>query len=325
MHPVALIPSAHLALPSGDTVVVTVGDIIGRSRTASVHIDDPRVSIAHAMVDVRSGRACLLRLRRSLYVDGREVSSVILKPGIRIGLCPDNELTLTVQEVQIPTHVLTLEGVLPSGIDLSRDLVIHSTPELDHPLSVHSQHYAPGALAYVYSGGDGTWNIHIRGASPEPLFDGWQGELAGLPVRARARPLLDTSALPTASTYRRLRITARYESVTIDDGARRVFVISGLPARILSEVIECGGGPILKKDIAEQIWNTPADRDLDEQTLCARLDRHIGILRAKLQAAGLPPDLLTRDGTGHLELKLGPHDIAHIDDDPISSGTAHRL
>lgn len=317
MQPVVLVPSANLTLPSGDVALVTVGDIIGRSRTASVLIDDPRVSVAHAMIDLRNGRTCLLRLRRSLYVDAREVSSVTLKPGIRISLSPDDEVAVTVQSVQTPTHALTLEGVLPDGIELHKDLVIHPASGPDRTFNIHTQHYDPEALAHVYSGGDGSWNIHIRGTSPEALYDGWQGQLAGIEIRARARPLVvDSSVIPTASTYRRIRIMARYESVTIDDGsARRPVIISGFPARILSEVIECGGGPVPKRDIALQIWNSPADRDVDEQTLCARLDRHLGILRTKLQSAGLPPDLLFRNGKGLLEVKLGPNDIARIDDD----------
>lgn len=315
MHPVVLVPTANLALPSGDLVVVTVGDIIGRSHTAAVQIDDPRVSVAHAMVDVRKGRACLLRLRRALYVDGVEASSVTLKPGTRIGLSPDADLAISVQAVQVPTHVLTLEGVLPEPLDLYNDLAILATTDRSRPFAIHPRRYTPGAVAHIYSG-DGTWKIHIRGTAPEPLFDGWQGTLLDRPLRVHARPLLEATAHPTASTYRQLRIVARYESVSIDDGTpRRPIIISGFPARILSEVIECGGGPVPKKDIAEQIWNTPADRDLDEHTLCARLDRHLGILRTKLHSAGLPPDLLLRNGKGLLELKLGPNDTARIDDD----------
>lgn len=316
MQPIVLAPSVHLALPSGDTAYMTVGDIIGRSHTAAVVIDDPRVSVAHAMLDVRSGRASLLRLRRSLYVDGVEASSVTLKPGIRIALSPDADLAVTVQTVQVPTHVLSVEGLLPVPVDLYNDLAILPAHERNRPFTVQTRRYTPGALAHIYSG-DGTWKIHIRGASPEPLFDGWQGQLAGVPLHARARLLGEDDQLDTMATVHGIRITARYESVTIDDGTRRrPIVIGGFPARILSEVIECGGGPIPKKDIAEQIWNSPADRDLDEQILCARLDRHLGILRTKLHSAGLPPDLLSRNGKALLELKLGPHDTACIDDVP---------
>ncbi|HRI06677.1 MAG TPA: FHA domain-containing protein [Nannocystaceae bacterium] len=316
MHPIVLAPSAHLRLPAGDTAYMTVGDIIGRSHTAAVVLDDPRVSVAHAMLDVRSGRASLIRLRRALYVDGVEASSVTLKPGIRIGLSPDPDLTLTVDTVQIPTHVLTLEGLLSHPIDLYSDLAVLPAHDRSRPFTVQARRYTPAALAHIYPG-DGTWKIHVRGTSPEPLFDGWQGQLAGVPLRVRARLLADDDQLDTMATAQRIRITARYESVTIDDGTpRRPIVISGFPARILSEVIECGGGPIPKRDIAEQIWNSPTDRDLDEHTLCARLDRHLGILRTKLQTAGLPPDLLSRNGKGLLELKLGPHDTARIDDTP---------
>lgn len=316
MNPNILAPSAHLALPTGDIAVVTVGDIIGRSRTASVLIDDPRASVAHAMVDVRNGRACLLRLRRSLYVDGNEVSSVTLKPGVRIGLTPEEDLSLLVQSVQSPTHVLTLDGILPGGLDLYEDLVIRPSRHAERRFTVEKRRYFPGALAHVYSSGDGNWNIHISGTPPEPLFDGWEGQIASVMIHARARAIIEASDAPGPSTYRRLRISARYGSVSIDDGtSRRPFVINGFPARILSEVIECGGGPVPKKDIAEQIWNAPQDRSLDEQVLCARLDRHLGILRTKLQAAGLPPDLLLRNGKGLLELKLGRNDIARIDDE----------
>ena len=56
-------PTTRLQLPSGAMVLLGPGDLIGRSPTAALHIDDPRISEAHSMVSLRGSQLKLLALR----------------------------------------------------------------------------------------------------------------------------------------------------------------------------------------------------------------------------------------------------------------------
>ena len=44
---------AQLQIPGTASVIATHGDFVGRLETAAVHLDDARVSEAHAMISLR--------------------------------------------------------------------------------------------------------------------------------------------------------------------------------------------------------------------------------------------------------------------------------
>jgi pSer/pThr/pTyr-binding forkhead associated (FHA) protein len=68
--------SALVRLPDGSVETLYVGDIVGRTWSAAVRIDDPDVSEAHALVSLRGERLWLLALRRRFTVSGKVVEAV---------------------------------------------------------------------------------------------------------------------------------------------------------------------------------------------------------------------------------------------------------
>ena len=76
----------------GETHELRPGDIIGRSVEASLTVEDAAVSEMHAYVTVREDALVLLPLRGSLTLHGMPVESVLLEPGLRIGLSTRSEL-----------------------------------------------------------------------------------------------------------------------------------------------------------------------------------------------------------------------------------------
>ena len=94
--------------PDGQTVELTPGDVLGRSATVSLSLDDGRVSEAHAMVSLREGQLQLLPLRGGLALNGEPVSHVILRAGVVLELA--HGVSIEVTEVHLPIDVLGVEG-----------------------------------------------------------------------------------------------------------------------------------------------------------------------------------------------------------------------
>ena len=95
----------------GEEHIVGHGDLIGRTASAAVVIDDPRISEAHALVGLRRHELHLLSLRRMVIADGKPVSDVKLRAGMRITLVED--IHFVVQRLEAPRAVLAL--ALPTG------------------------------------------------------------------------------------------------------------------------------------------------------------------------------------------------------------------
>ena len=60
--------TVYLLTPDGEEHALIPGDLIGRMHTAALHLDDGRVSEAHAMVSLRDGSLRLLSLRGGFSV-----------------------------------------------------------------------------------------------------------------------------------------------------------------------------------------------------------------------------------------------------------------
>ena len=93
-------PSVRLRLPDGRTVLATEGALVGRGATATVQLEDPSVSEAHALLSLREGRLVLLPLRGAIGVSGVRATEIALEEGLRVDLSADS--WLEVESVDAP-------------------------------------------------------------------------------------------------------------------------------------------------------------------------------------------------------------------------------
>ena len=99
---------ALVRLPDDSLHELLPGDIVGRMRRADLHLDDARVSEAHALVSLRGDELKFLALRGAFAVAGKPLREVVLRAGLEIQLA--RGVHLRVQEVSLPTEVLALEA-----------------------------------------------------------------------------------------------------------------------------------------------------------------------------------------------------------------------
>ncbi len=271
--------------------VVGHGDLIGRTPTAAVVIDDPRVSEAHAMVSLRKGELHLLSLRRMVKVGGAPVADVVLAPGLVIELA--DEVVVTVAEVVTPRAVLGL--TLPSGEVLVLPQVASLTTA---PVRLHSK-LLPDAPAAIWSTGD-EWRVRI-GAKVARVEPGDAFAVDGHHFVVTVVPIGDAGAASTEGAIASavpLRLVAFYESVQIYQRGQKVHTIGGTGARILSELV-AHGGPTHWEILAREIWPD----EVEALPLRHRWDVALSRLRARLRNAGIR-ELVRADGTGQLALEL---------------------
>lgn len=295
-------PYARLRTPDGESIDVPAGGIIGRLPGAAIRLDDPLVSEAHALVSLRGRKLKLLALRGSMEVDGKRMPELVLEPGQRILLAQG--VALEVEEVVLPSHVLALTGLGATPEELSASvysIVVRPPPGLPE-LVVGFQ---ASAAAHVFSTTEG-WRIRIRSQAPENVEAGSSWEIDGVEVGAVALPIASAGAKSTVfygRIYAPVRIVARYETVHLESLGQPTLVITGVPARILSELVSMGA-PAPWDVVASEVWRDEDDR----QNLRQNWDRNLRTLRAKLRSAGFREDLVRPDGKGNVELFLQPDD-----------------
>lgn len=292
-----MLASVHLRLPDGRIELLFPGDILGRTGTAALRFDDPHVSEAHAMVALRGAELVLLALRRRLYVNGNGADTVVLFPGLKVRLSPAVELEVVT--VALPHAVLGLEGDGVPTQALPGTCSLVQAPHLRLVAGV-----SPQAVATFWTAGEG-WRARIGEEAPFDLAAGQALTVAGRELRAVAVPLAaagqeHTRADPYAGP---LRIIAWFDTVHIHRGDAPPTVVTGLAARLLSELV-AAGAPVPWHDVAGALW-PGADRDL----LRRRWDVQLVRLRDRLREAGLRPDLLRPAGTGLIELVLHQGDV----------------
>ncbi len=286
--------SARLRLPSGDVVELLPGDLIGRTSTAALRLDDPRVSEAHALISLRGGELHLLSLRRLVAVDGKPVSSAVLRAGLVIALAEAVELT--VEAVHLPGTLPALEG---EGLD-RRLLRSVASIFVGPPLEVVAR-YDPGAQAHLWLT-DSAWRLQIAGQPRRPVDEGDEFLVGGHLLRLVGVPIHSAGQTPTrieGGVLTPLWIVARFDSAHIHRAEHAPLVLGGRGARLLSELVAFGG-PVAWQVLASEVWPEAADPDV----LRHRLDVNLGRLRSRLREAGIRADLVRSDGAGQVELVL---------------------
>lgn len=293
---------ARFRLPDDTTIELGHGDLIGRLWSATLHIDDPRVSEAHAMVSLRGDALKLLALRGRFTVDTVPTAEVALAPGMRIALAQD--LELTVDAVNLPDELLAIEGE-----GLTRQVVSGVCALVTRPRPALLPGYHADAAATFWTSGAG-WRVRLAGEparalAPDDVFelDGRTFRCVGVQLSAAAGGATRVKGGVSSP----LRIVARYETVHIHRRDQPVMALNGISARILSELVTFGV-PVAWDVLAGEIWPDEPDRD----QLRRRWDVSLARLRRKLRDSRIRPDLVRADRGGNFEVVLGAGD--RVDD-----------
>ena len=285
----------RLQLPDGTLQIARPGSLIGRHIAAAVRINDPRLSEVHALLSLRGRQLKILSQRALIRVDGALCAEAALKVGQQIALVEG--LSLSVVDVSLPAEVLVLEAAGLPAVELSAP--VYSLLSRPRPRLLPS--FLPGAAMHLWSNDDG-WTLELDGAPSRPVAEGASWTAAGVEMRIRSLPLRQAGTQDTRASQRNarpMRILARYETVHVEREGLPTVVLTGIPARIISE-LAAFDAPTPWEMVADLIWPD------DDNALRKRQnwDRTTRRLRRKLREAGLPTDLVRADGRGNVELVL---------------------
>lgn len=297
-HTAPMQPSVRLRGPTGQLFTLHPGDVIGRLTATAMHIDDARVSEAHAMVSLRDGELRLLSLRGAFSVHGKVEREVGLRAGLLVALA--HGVVVTVEDVHLPTAVLGLEGDGLSRAMLPPVCALRVSPR--PRLVAGSKRQAD---AWIWSVGT-AWRLQIGAQAPVALVAGMEFRVAGTGFRAVAMPLGVAGQTPTDmadGVMAPLHIIAGWDTVHVHRQGEPVLLLQGVLARLCSELALIGA-PIGWRALTTQIW----PQEPDEGVRRHRLDANLSRLRAKLRAAGVRADLVRTDGGGMVELVRYPQD-----------------
>lgn len=286
-------------LPDASRVVASHGDLVGRLSSAAVHLNDPRVSEAHAMVSLRGQELKLLALRGRFALDGKPLTELALVPDQVIAIA--GGVHLRVEDVVLPDRVLAIEA---EGVP--QQVLTGVCSILVGPRTRVVRRYEPQAAVRIWSVGSG-WRVQIGDSEPEPLDAGDTIEVAGRVFRALSVPLARASQDATrlqGGIAEPITLVAKYDSVHILREGQPATAVHGIGARILSELVALGG-PAEWELIAGEIWSDAPSR----LALRRKWDVNLSRLRGKLRAARVRADLIRSDGSGRFELLLNPGDV----------------
>jgi hypothetical protein len=284
-------------LPNGSIVAVPAGGLVGRHGQAAAPLDDPRVSEVHAWVSHRGRGLVMLVVGGNVWVDGRSTREVVLRPDQTIEFLPG--LSLHVVDVVLPHTMLALLGLSDEPLPLTTDLAtLHASP----PALVPG--FDPAGAAHIWSTATG-YRIALRDQPPDVVEAGQTWSIEGLTVEAVEVPtgakIRDTDRVDAFAD--RLTFRIRYESVHVERADGTAFVVTGIPARLLTELAQFDA-PTPWNWVAGELW---PDCD-DLRRLRQRWDRHLQVLRRQLRDERVRTDLCRADQRGNIELTLHPHD-----------------
>ncbi|MCA9490777.1 MAG: hypothetical protein KC621_12700 [Myxococcales bacterium] len=290
-------PRVRVLGPDGVSHELAPGDVVGRTASARLSLDDPRVSEAHAMVSLRDGVLKLMSLRGAFALRGQPLRELILEPGQLIALAPG--LVLEVQEVSLPEAVLAVEGP-----DLPRQPLPSVATLLLEPTRLVARYVDPAA-ARLWTHGD-DWRLQVEGSPARTVDAGDTFDVAGRTYVLVELELRAAGHSPTRAgegIQAPLVVVASYDTAHVLRQGVPVVSLSGVQARLISELAAVRG-PIAWTALAAELWSD----DDDVHLLRARLDTAISRLRRKLREGRVRTDLVRTDGAGQVELLLYPHD-----------------
>lgn len=292
-------PSARFKTTDGRVTELGHGDLVGRLESAALYIDDPRVSEAHAMVSLRGTALKLLALRGRFTVRGKPLAAVELTPGLVVDLA--RGLTLEVVDVTLPDRVL---GLRVAGMEvrvLAGVCSLFGGAKAELRAGFHAD-----ALAHVWARAAGL-QVRRREGPDVTLRAGDTATVDGVAVEVVEMALeADGQYVTTArgAVAAPLELVTRYASAHIFREHEPALVLSGISARILSELVAFGV-PAPWATVACEIWP-----DEEPDAVRAKWDVNLGRLRKKLEDARIRGDLVYSDGRGNVELRLERGDVA---------------
>lgn len=298
----------RIRLADGEVRHLTVGEVIGRSWNAALRLPDPRISEAHALVSLRGSVLKLLALRGRFAIAGKPLQEVDLTPGLIVWLTSD--LSFEVLSVILPAEVLAIEGDGLARHVLHGVSALHIDPR---PRLVPG--YASNCAALVWHDGL-VWLLRIEGED-RPLVAGDEWTL-GADGDGQAHTFRAVSVEVEHAGYnatvglggidRPLHIVLRYDSAHIHREGEPVVPVTGVGARILSE-LGAMRGPVSWSVVAREIWPDEVGPTAQRR----RWDVSVNRLRERLRSAGIRTDLVRADGGGNVELFL--HQSDRVDDE----------
>lgn len=265
------------------------GCIIGRSWRSDLVVNDPRVSEVHAVVSLRGGSLKLRRLGGNLRLFGMPIEAAVLRPGQRIALADD--LEILVDDIILPEQLPAIQigDADPIPLDGPRVWVKNGT--------VHSR---PTSGAIEIWAVDEDWFV---GSPNRPLTEPVPFEGQWLRMVYLKREDAEVPSTRARQLYQPLQILARYDTVQLRQADQPVLVLSGNPARLITELAEMGS-PVSWRVVAGELW--PAQ---PTEVLRRRWDKCLASLRGKLRAARIRPDLVRSTGGQVSLVLLGEDDL----------------
>ena len=259
------------------------------------------------MVSLRGSALHLLALRGRFTVNGKPLARVKLVPGIAVQLA--DGLTLSVVDVALPQSLLAVRMAGMQERVISGVCSLFGTPRAELRPGFH-----PAALAHLWMDADGV-RVRQNGKPDLAMVPGGQTTVAGVHLEVVEMALHDAAEYITTasgSVAVALEVVTRYDTVHIYRENRPAFRLSGISARILSELVSYDA-PASWATVAAELWPEDAAQIAASPAAHARLrarwDVNLGRLRKKLSKAGIRPELVRSDGHGNVELSLEKEDV----------------
>ena len=275
-----------------ETADLYPGCIIGRSWRCDLVVNDPRVSEVHAVVSLRAGALKLRSLRGGLWLNGMPVEGITLREGQRISLA--KSLELVVEDIVLPNRVpaLRVDGGLPLPLVAPRVWLVG-----------HDLQGKPSPDAIEVWAVDEDWF-----AGPDALNLNQLQEINGrkLTIIHVPRKEAEVPSTRARGLYQALHIVAKYDTVQFHQGNQPVFIVSGEPARLVSELAQYQA-PVGWKVVASELWP-----NLETNQMRRKWDKTLARLRGKLREATIRPDLVRSTG-GQISLVTLEEDRVEVE------------
>ena len=283
---------------SGQRTSLGPGDFIGRSDVATLCLDDPRISEAHAMISLRDRQLQLIALRGRFRHDGKVLTEVRLTQGMELELAHD--VTLICEQVEMPR---TLLGLL---IDDELEITLTNTMTLyADTVPTLKRGYAADGDAIFWSTGS-SWRMRIADDPACTLKAGDTFTVRGASIKIISIPVERAAYARTRDTLRApLLFKPHSTCVEVQPEGGEPMIVSGVPGKILASLLQrhCTAS---WQEIIDDVWPE------DASTLSALRRRFdAGLRRLRDHLRGVLPEheeLIKLDGTGVVLLTLSPQD-----------------